>query len=152
MNMKKALLLLLLSLFILLASCIKSEAPDSAPEEPHVTEPPHVAITPPSDASLLFIETGDVAAPADPIVPIKHYEMSDDIFDFTVRIDGDVFELPIPLEVFMSYGWESARELSGTMLPGDNFLEFGSGYRFVRGDRFISVNLGFGRSLKGLKA
>jgi len=90
-----------------------------------------------------ILSLGDESAVASaPTEPIKHFEMSDDLFDFTVKIDGDVFKLPVSLEVFMSYGWKPTRELTGTLLPGDDFsLDFGSRFMFTRDDSYISVTL-----------
>jgi len=52
-----------------------------------------------------------------PIQPLAFFEMSDNLYDFTVKLDGDVFRLPLTLEVFMSYGWEPVKELSGSFNP-----------------------------------
>lgn len=58
-----------------------------------------------------------------PIQPLEYFEMSDDLFDFTVILDGDVLKLPLTLEVFESYGWKAEEDLTGVFIPGqyDNF-------------------------------
>jgi len=143
--MKKSLLLLILSVLILLLSCSRQEPPELA--EPPVSTPAPAADepqqpTPVPPPGLVTLISDSESAPV-PTEPIAYFEMSDDIFDFTVKIDGDVFELPVPLEVFMSYGWTSTRELTGTLLPGEDFgFEFDRRFMFTRGDSFIDVRLG----------
>ncbi|MCL2671197.1 MAG: serine/threonine protein kinase [Clostridiales bacterium] len=71
-----------------------------------------------------------------PIVPLATFEMSDELFGFTVMLDGDVFQLPVTLEVFQSYGWKAEKELSGAFIPG----QYGIFY-FTRNGNQIYVQL-----------
>jgi hypothetical protein len=143
--MRKSLLLLILSALILLFSCSSPEPTEPAEpsETPHTTqgveEPPPSSVAPPPGLLTFAVESADDAFPTE---PIEYFEMSDNPFDFTLKIDGDVFMLPMPIEVFLSYGWRPTRELTGVLLPGDDFVfDFGSRFMFTRGDSFISVDI-----------
>jgi len=133
--MKKLLLITVLILSISLSAC--SRAPSDSVET-DVKEPVSDIISP---------------APAQPedtpfqppvVQPHVTYEMTEDLFDFTVIIDGDVFKLPMSVDVFMAYGWEPVKDLDGTLPPYKETrfnTMFGSGFDFFRNDKYITVQL-----------
>ena len=123
--MKKVLFVFLVIIMICLPSCKSTD------------------VSPTSDVSLASstISSEEVSQSAQvpdsvPIQPLEHFEMSDDLFEYTLIYDGDVLKLPMTLEVFQSYGWEAEEDLSGTFNPGQY-----QWYTFTRGDKEATVYL-----------
>jgi serine/threonine protein kinase len=66
--------------------------------------------------------------------PLQYFEMSENLLDYTLNFDGDVFQLPMTLDVFLSYGWETDTDLSGTLVSGQYHW-----YYFTRGNKEATV-------------
>jgi len=137
---KNVALLSLIMLIGLLISCSKSLPADveSDIKEPlQISNYPNLEETPSLLGSIVNItKTSEPEVVPLPTQPLEYINLSDNIMDFTFILDGDVLKLPMPLEVFLSYGWEPQSAIIGTFLPGDY-----STYHFVRNDKYVSVDL-----------
>jgi len=132
--MMKYVLIIFMTFAVLLSGCSRTASDEHEESEPSPS-PEVTLVTPP--------QTDEADGEPAHTGPLAFFEMSDDLFDFTVMIDGDVFKLPVSLDVFMSYGWESTGDLEGTLLPGDSFsiFEFHRGFFFTRDESYLSVQL-----------
>ena len=146
--MKKGLVIIVLCIVLIASACNKSAmdgsvSVDSVPIYDVGSLTPVEPVPTHDNGSLTIVKT--VPTPPEPIPtePLAVFEMSDDLFDFTIKIDGDVLKLPLQLDVLRSYGWESNIDLVGTLLPRDTFSASLShrGYVFVRDDKFITIHL-----------
>jgi len=132
--------LLLITVFILaititLSACSRTPSDDIEANE---KEPVSDVVHP------VPVQPEDTPAPLPAAQPLVIYEMSEDLFDFTFIIDGDVFKLPMQVDVFMAYGWEPVKDLDGTLPPKKETrfdTMFSSGYDFFRNDKYITVEL-----------
>ncbi len=63
-------------------------------------------------------------------------KLSDDVYDFEVMLDGDVFKLPLELSEFEEAGWKTDDDLTVTNDPG-----YGNHAFFTKGDQEVDVEL-----------
>ena len=93
------------------------------------------------------LSTDENSSGSTPVINREPIAMSDNLFDFTVKIEGDVFKFPMKLEVFQSYGWSvepdgyweyhDNTDLSGVFPPGRR----GEYFDFYRNGKQVTVNL-----------
>lgn len=124
-----------LALCLVLAGCggggssvSQSEASSSVPSSSQQEESSSIASSTEQDSSVS--DSGRTAGHS------SGGELSDDLADFQVQLDGDVFSVPCTFQDFFDKGWEAEKDLA-TMELGDRE---GTTTRMLKGDSYFSVS------------
>ncbi len=63
-------------------------------------------------------------------------KISDDIYDYEVLLDGDVFKLPVKLSKFEEAGWKTDEDLTEAIDPDNSTYAF-----FTKGDQEVDIEI-----------